>query len=77
MSDEVLTVPAASRREALARADSGNVRESRMTLILKLSQSIDNQAEYDGRATCSVFQTLHVACSVIHVWLRAFGDASE
>ena len=60
-----------------ALADSDTVRESRMTLILKLRQSINNQAEYDGRATCNVYQTLHVACSVIHVWLWAFGDASE
>ena len=57
-------------------ADSGNVRESRMTLNVKLRQSINEEAEYDGRATCSVLQTLHVACSVIHVSSRAFGDAS-
>ena len=32
MSDEVLSVLSPSRRLALVRADSGNVRESRMTL---------------------------------------------
>ena len=32
MSDEVLSVPSPPRRLALARADSGNVRELRMTL---------------------------------------------
>lgn len=61
----------------LTRADSGDVRESRMTLNVKLRQSINEEAEYDGRATCSVLQTLHVACSVIHVSSRAFGDASH
>ena len=75
MFDEVHSVPSPPRRQALTRADSGNVRESRMTLNVKLRQSINEEAKYDGRATCSVYQTLHVACSVIHVSSRAFGDA--
>ena len=45
-----------------ARADSGNVRESRMTLSIEIANFI-TEAEYDDRATCSVFKTLHVACS--------------
>ena len=56
------------------RVDSGNVRESRMTLYSEIA-NFNTEAEYDGRATCDVMQTLHVACSVIHVSVRAFGDA--
>ena len=37
MFDEVLSVLSPSRRQALARADSGNVRESRMTLSTEIA----------------------------------------
>ena len=55
LSDEVLSVPSPSRRQALARADSGNVRESRMTLSIEIANFI-TEAEYDDRATCRVFK---------------------
>ena len=38
LSDEVHSVPSPPRRLALARADSGNVRESRMTLYPEIAK---------------------------------------
>ena len=52
MLDEVHSVLPPSRRQQ-EEADSGNVRESRITLIWELRQCIKQEAEYDGRATWS------------------------
>ena len=43
----------------------------RMTLSMKTRQ-VEDRAEYDGRATW----VIHVACFIIHVLSKAFGDAS-
>ena len=51
---------------SMMRPIRANVRESRMTLYSEIA-NFNTEAEYDGRATCSVSETLHVACSVIHV----------
>ena len=46
-------------------------RNQRMTLSMKTRQ-VEDRAEYDGRATW----VIHVACFIIHVLSKAFGDAS-
>ena len=52
----------------LTRATYAN---QRMTLSMKTRQ-VEDGAEYDGRATW----VIHVACFIIHVLSKAFGDAS-
>ena len=50
-----------------------SVRESAYDALVETSPKYQEEAEYDDRATWAI----HVACFIIHVYTRAFGDALQ